>query len=126
MAEASFGSGLRWIVRQRGLYVALVLWVILTAVGALLSRDVARLKGAVVQSWIALIAIALLIGLVALVTRRRPILHLEERSPERGALRETIAVWAYGLAVMIAGRQIGKRNQRCRHFGSNGKSKPPS
>jgi hypothetical protein len=109
MAEASSGGGLRWVVRQRSFYVALALWVILSAVGTLLSRDVARLKGAVVQSRIAMVAIVLLIGLAALVTRKRAILHLEERSPERGvALRETIALWVYGFAVMIAGRLVGK------------------
>lgn len=109
MAEPSFGGGLRWVVKQRSVYVALGLWVILSAAGALLSQDVARLKGMVVYSWIALMAILLLIGLAALVTRRRPILHLEERSPERRiAMQETIALWAYGFAVMIAGRLVGQ------------------
>ena len=109
MAEPSFGGAMRWLVKQRGLHIALGLWVILSAAGALLSRDVVRLKGAVAQSWIALVAIILLIGVAALVTRKRPILHLEERSPERRvALQETIALWAYGFAVMIAGRLAGQ------------------
>ncbi|MGC1545309.1 MAG: hypothetical protein WA772_13330 [Candidatus Acidiferrales bacterium] len=62
----------------------------------------------VISSSIALVFLVLEIGLVALITRRRPIPDLASRAPERGvALRETACLWIYGGAVLVAGRIIG-------------------
>jgi hypothetical protein len=48
-------------------------------------------------------------GLVALLTRKRPLTDLGQRAPERSiATRETLAVWAYTALVMVAGRLIGQ------------------
>jgi hypothetical protein len=62
----------------------------------------------VISSSIALIFMALEIGLVALITRRRALPDLAARAPERSvALRETIVLWLYGALVLLAGRFIG-------------------
>ena len=64
--------------------------------------------GMVIFSSIALAFLALEIGLVALITRRRPMPDLAGRAPERGvALREAVLLWIYGAAVLLAGRFIG-------------------
>ena len=64
--------------------------------------------GMVIFSSIALVFLALEIGLVALITRRRPMPDLAGRAPERGvALREAVLLWIYGAAVLLAGRFIG-------------------
>src|SRR6202522_3599412 len=48
-------------------------------------------------------------GLVALLTRKRPVLDLAQRAPESSiARRETLALWSYVAVVMITGRLIGQ------------------
>ena len=65
-------------------------------------------KAMVVFSSIALAFLVLEMGLVALITRRRPIPDLAGRAPERGvALRETLLLWVYGAVALLAGRIIG-------------------
>jgi hypothetical protein len=114
---AQFGSKLSYLVRQRSLQVALLLWVLIS-VGALwLCHGTMPLQigpvpvnptGQVIFSSIALVFLVLEAGLVALITRRRPWPELAERAPEhRVALRETIFLWIYGGVVLLAGRFIG-------------------
>ena len=63
----------------------------------------------VLNNSIGLFSIILLIGIVSLVARHRPFPDLAERAPERSiALRETLAMWMYGVVVLLAGRIIGQ------------------
>ncbi|MFZ0273479.1 MAG: hypothetical protein WAL34_16715 [Acidobacteriaceae bacterium] len=56
-----------------------------------------------------LVLVVLMFGLVALLTRKRPVIDLAERAPESSiARRETLAMWAYVAVVMVAGRLIGQ------------------
>jgi uncharacterized membrane protein YidH (DUF202 family) len=56
---------------------------------------------------IGLFIIILLVGIVAFLARHRPLPNLAERAPERGiALRETLAMWIYGVVVLFVGRII--------------------
>jgi hypothetical protein len=109
MEQRSFRDGLIWILHQRSVAVALGLWIVLSMAGAILSRNVTSLRGAVASSSFGLAAVVLLIGVAAFVTRHRPVPHLAERAPERNvALKEALSLWIYGAAVMIAGRLIGQ------------------
>lgn len=113
--ESSFGSMLHTLLQQRSLQIALLLWVLLSAAGAVLGRGTPWAESAVKGSSVSLLMILLLIGVVALLTRRRPILDLGQRAPERAvALREVAALWVYGAIVLVAGRIIGL------HFFSEG------
>jgi hypothetical protein len=57
-----------------------------------------------------LVLVVLMFGLVALLTRKRPVIDLGQRAPEGGiARREAIAMWAYAAIVMVAGRLIGQQ-----------------
>ena len=106
--ESSFGSRLHTLLRQRNLQIALLLWVLLSAGGAVLGRGTPWVESAVKESSVSLVMILLLIGIVALLTRRRPILDLGQRAPERAvALKEVAALWVYGAIVLVAGRIIG-------------------
>ena len=63
----------------------------------------------VLNNSIGLFSIILLIGIVSLLARHRPLLNLAERAPERGvAWRETLVMWLYGVVVLFAGRIIGQ------------------
>jgi hypothetical protein len=56
-----------------------------------------------------LVLVVLMFSLVVLLTRKRPVFDLGQRAPESGvAGRETLAMWAYAGAVMVAGRLIGQ------------------
>lgn len=100
--------GLRPLLRQRSLWVALLLWLVLTAGGAVLGRGIAWAGPAVTGGSVSLILIVIQIGVVALLTRRRPVPDLGQRAPERAvALRETVALWIYGAVVLVAGRIAG-------------------
>jgi len=102
-------NGIGWVVRQRALYVAVLLWLLLTGVGLLFSRHTPRFRGLVVGSSEYLVLVVLMFGLVALLTRKRPVIDLGQRAPESGtARREALAMWAYAAVVMIAGRLIGQ------------------
>jgi hypothetical protein len=108
MPEGSMGSRLKNAVRQRSLQVALLLWVLFSVVGLALGHGTPQVVNAVQFSSIALIVLLLEIGVVALLTWRRPVPDLGQRAPERAiALRETLWLWVYGIAVLIGGRGIG-------------------
>ena len=102
-------SGIGWLVRQRALYVAILLWLLLCGAGILISRHTPSYRGLVVGSSKYLVLVVLMFGLVALLTRKRPIIDLAQRAPESSiARRETLALWAYVALVMVAGRLIGQ------------------
>jgi hypothetical protein len=114
---ATFGSKVSYLIRQRSFQIALVLWVFISLAAVALCHGTMPLPigphpglplAMVIFSSIALVFLVLEIGLVALITRRRPIPDLAERAPERGvALRETLLLWIYGVVVLLAGRVIG-------------------
>ena len=97
---ATFGSKVSYLIRQRSFQIALVLWVFISLAAVALCHGTMPLPigphpglplAMVIFSSIALVFLVLEIGLVALITRRRPIPDLAERAPERGvALRETL------------------------------------
>jgi len=117
MAVSARRSMLGSLLRQRSLQVALLSWILLSVATVALSG--ARLPiqigphpqtpvALVISSSIALVFLVLEIGLIALITRKRPMPDMAERSPERGlALRETAALWAYGALVLVVGRLLG-------------------
>ncbi|MFZ0885718.1 MAG: hypothetical protein WAN14_20115 [Candidatus Acidiferrales bacterium] len=114
---ANLGSRLVYLVRQRSFQVALILWVLISVAAVKLCHGTMPLPmgphpgdptAMVIFNSIALVFLVLEIGLVALITRRRPMPDLASRAPERGvALRETLLLWIYGAAVLLAGRLIG-------------------
>jgi hypothetical protein len=68
-----------------------------------------RFRGLVFGSSEYLVLVVLMFGLVALLTRKRPVIDLGARAPECSiARRETLAMWAYVAVVMVAGRLIGQ------------------
>jgi hypothetical protein len=102
-------NGIAWLVRQRALYVGILLWLLLCGVGLLFSRHTPRFRGLVTGSSEYLVLVLLVFGLVALLTRKRPVFDLGRRAPEdRIARQETLAIWAYAAVVMVAGRLIGQ------------------
>jgi hypothetical protein len=102
-------GGIGWVVRQRALYVAIIVWLLLCGVGLLFSRYAPFFGGLVVGSSKYLVLVVLMFGLVALLTRKRHVIDLAQRAPEPPtARRETLAMWAYAAAVMVAGRLIGQ------------------
>jgi hypothetical protein len=103
-------SGIVWVIRQRALYVAILLWLLLCGVGLLCSRHTPSYRGLVRGSSQYLALVVPMFGLVALLTRKRPMIDLAQRAPETSiARRETLAMWAYVAVVMVAGRLIGQR-----------------
>ena len=115
-------QNLRWLLRQRSFWVALLVGALLGLAfialcdgphGAVpLNLPPNQLKqtplAQVIGSWVALIFLVLECGLVFLLTRRRPWPDLSQRAPQRSiALRETIAVWVYAAIVLLVGRWIG-------------------
>jgi hypothetical protein len=112
-------SRIQYLVRQPSLWIALVIWCLLSAAAILLCRngvplDRPELAGVppitdVLNNSIGLFMIILLVGIVAFLARRRPIPNLAERAPELGvALREMLAMWMYGAVVLFAGRILGQ------------------
>jgi hypothetical protein len=102
-------SGIVWVVRQRALYVAILLWLLLCGAGLLCSRHTPSYRGLVIGSSQYLVLLVLMFGLVALLTRKRPVIDLAQRAPQTFiARRETLAMWAYVAVVMVAGRLIGQ------------------
>jgi hypothetical protein len=102
-------NGIRWLVRQRALYVAILLWFLLSGIGLCFSRYMPRFRGLVTGSSEYLVMVLLMFGVVMLLTRKRPVIDLGQRAPESStAGRETLAMWAYVAVVMIAGRLIGQ------------------
>ncbi len=112
-------SGIRYVVRQRSLWIALLIWCLLSGAAILLCRNGVPLDRPelaatppitdVLNNSVGLFSIILLIGIVSFLARRRPVPNLTERAPERGvAWRETLAMWIYGAVVLFAGRIIGQ------------------
>jgi hypothetical protein len=102
-------NGIGWMVRQRALYVSIFLWLLLIGVGFLFSRHAPRFRGLVVGSSEYLVLVVLMFGLVVLLTRKRPVIDLGQRAPDRSiARREALAIWVYAAVVMVAGRLIGQ------------------
>jgi hypothetical protein len=102
-------NGIVWVVRQRALYVAILIWLLLSGVGLFFSRHKPSFGGLVAGSSKYLVLVVLMFGLVALLTRKRPVIDLSQRAPKRPiARRETLAMWAYVAVVMVAGRLIGQ------------------
>jgi hypothetical protein len=102
-------NGIGWLSRQRALYVAILLWLLLCGAGLLFSRHTPSFTGLVVGSSRYLVLVVLMFGLVVLLTRKRPVIDLAQRAPESSiARRETLAIWAYVAVVMLAGRLIGQ------------------
>jgi hypothetical protein len=110
---------IKYLVRQPSLWIAFVIWCLLSAAAILFCRNGVPLDRPelaaippitdVLNNSIGLFSIILLIGIVSLLARRRPLPDLVERAPERGiALRETLAMWIYGAVVLFAGRIIGQ------------------
>jgi hypothetical protein len=102
-------NGIAWVVRQRALYLAILLWLLLSGAGFLFPRRTPRFKGLVTGSSEYLVLVVLMFGLVVLLTRKRPVIDLAQRAPEYSiARREMLAMWAYAAVVMVAGRLIGQ------------------
>jgi hypothetical protein len=102
-------NGIGWVVRQRALYAAILLWLLLSGAGLLFSRHMPRFRGLVAGSSEYLMLVVLMFGLVVLLTRKRPVIDLAQRAPESSvARREALAMWAYAAVVMVAGRLIGQ------------------
>ena len=102
-------NGVGWVVRQRALYVAILVWLLLSGVGLLFSRHAPWFRGLVVGSSEYVVLVVLMFGLVALLTRKRPVIDLGQRAPECGiAGREALAMWVYAAVVRVAGRLIGQ------------------
>jgi uncharacterized membrane protein YidH (DUF202 family) len=110
-------SPIKYLVRQPSLWITLVLWCMLSAAAIIFCRngvplDRPELAGIppitdVFNNSIGLFIIILLVGIVAFLARHRPLPNLAERAPERGiALRETLAMWIYGVVVLFVGRII--------------------
>jgi hypothetical protein len=102
-------DGIGWVVRQRALYVAILVWLLLSGVGLLFARHRPWFRGLVVGSSEYLVLVVLTFGLVVLLTRKRPVIDLGQRAPECGiAGREALAMWVHAAVVMVAGRLIGQ------------------
>src|SRR5580658_50540 len=91
-------------VRQPSFWIALLLWCLLSGGAILLCRDGVPLDRPelagippvteVLNNSVGLFMIILLVGIVALLARRRPYPNLADRAPGRSiALRETVALW---------------------------------
>jgi hypothetical protein len=102
-------NGIGCVVRQRALYVAILLWLLLSGAGFLFSRHTPRFRGLVTGSSEYLVLVVLMFGLVVLLTRKRPVIDLAQRAPKCStARREALAMWTYAAVVMVAGRLIGQ------------------
>jgi hypothetical protein len=112
-------SPVKHLVRQPSLWGALAIWCLLSAAAILLCRNGVPLDRPelamtppitdVLNNSIGLFLIIVLVGIVSLLARHRPLPNLAERAPERSiALRETVAMWIYGAFVLSAGRIIGQ------------------
>jgi hypothetical protein len=112
-------SRIKYLVRQRSLWMALGLWCLLSAAAIVFCRNGVPLDRPelaatppvtdVLNNSVGLFSIILLIGIVSFLARHRPLPDLTERAPERGiALRETLVMWIYGGVVLFASRLLGQ------------------
>jgi hypothetical protein len=110
---------IKHLAQQPSLWIALLLWFLLSASAILLCRNGVPLHRPelaatppvtdVLNNSIGLLFIILLIGIVHLLARHRPFPNLAERAPDRAtARREMWAMWSYGTVVLLAGRVIGQ------------------
>lgn len=105
MPQPTTPSKSKSAIRQRSLWIALALWILLTMGGVIFHGKQEAIFGSVV-----LVVFLVEIGLVALLTRRRPFPDLAERAPARSiAMAETLALWLYAAIVLAAARVIGQR-----------------
>jgi hypothetical protein len=115
-------QNLRWLLRQRSLWVALLSWALLSLAFIALCHGPSgmvplnlppnQLKqtplAQVMDSWLALVFLVLECGLVFFLARRCPWPDLAQRAPQRSiALHETVALWVYAAIVLLAGRWLG-------------------
>jgi hypothetical protein len=115
MTEIAVGSGLGYVFRQRSLYVALLLWILLCVAAYMLGPSLPRLegaprlRGASTLSSAYLVLVILAMGLASLLARHRAFPKLAERAPDRAtALREIVGLWTYVAVVLVAGQFIGR------------------
>ena len=112
-------SRLKYLVQQPSLWIALLLWILLSVAAILLCRHGVplhrpELAGTppvtdVLNNSVGLVSLILLIAIVHFLARRRPFPDLAERAPARAAaLREMLAMCIYGIVVLIAGRLVGQ------------------
>lgn len=103
-------------MQQRSFQVAFLLWVLISVLAVALCHGRVPLPGLhaatpaaqVISSSISLVILLILIGIVALLARHRPMPDLVQRAPERAiAVRETVVLWCYGAIVILAARFIG-------------------
>jgi len=111
----TFISRLSYVLRQRGLYAALLLWIMLCAAAFMLGPSMPKLEGAPgmqrmsIGSSIYLVLVILGIGIASLLARHRPFPDLGQRAPDRStALREIVGLWVYVAVVLVAGQFIGR------------------
>jgi hypothetical protein len=114
--ESLFGSRIRYLLQQRSLQFTLLLWVVISVFAVALCHGSVPLPdlhaatpaAQVITGSIVLIILLLLIGIIAVLARHRPMPDLAQRAADRTiALRETVALWCYGAIVILAGRFIG-------------------
>jgi hypothetical protein len=112
-------SRIKYLVRQRSLWIAFLIWCLLSVAAILLCRNGVPLDHPelasqspvteVLGNSIGLVTVLLLAGIVAFLARHRTYPNLAARAPERSvALRETLAMWIYGAVVLFVGRVIGQ------------------
>jgi len=116
------GHNFKWLVSQPSLWIAFVLWTLISVAymalchgphgHAALNLPASDLKeaaiGQVIGSWIALLFLILECGLIFLITKRRPWPNLAERAPQHNtARRETIALVIYAAVILVVGRIVG-------------------
>ena len=113
------GLRLRDLLARPGVQIALGAWVATNAAliglgGGHLPFHASKLAdpptaGAVLQTNAMFLEVFALMGLVHLLTRRRPVPDVAARAPERGqATRETALALAYGMLAMIGGYLVGR------------------
>lgn len=115
MTEVPLGSGVGYVFRQRSLYVALLLWILLCVAAYMFGPSMPRLEGAPslrgssTLSSAYLVLVILAMGLASLLARHRAFPNLAERAPDRAtALGEIVGLWTYVAAVLVAGQFIGR------------------
>jgi hypothetical protein len=112
-------SRIKYFVRQPSIWLALVIWCLLSGAAILLCRngvpldrpELASLPPVtdVLDNSIGLLSIILLIAIVSFLARRRPLPNIADRAPDRRtAFRETLVMWIYGAVVLYVGRIMGQ------------------
>ena len=124
MTARAIGSGLGYVFRQRCLYFALLLWLLLCIAAYVLGPSMPRLTGAPnmrgesTSSSAYIVLVVLAMGLASLLARHRAFPDLGARAPDRAtALREIAGLWVYVAVALVAGQFIGRhfsaRVSRC-------------